>query len=179
MLRLARRSAWLSSLSRVKNSATVSGHQHDNAAPGKQRPAGDRRLDQPKMCRSVGDAVVRIGNVIRLASRLIGRCSFPMIDFLRLLVCALTRLFRSRARLEAEILVLRHQLNVLRRKVPKRVVFRSVDRLVLAGLYRLAPSVLDSLKILKPETVIRWHRAGSGPFGGGNRGRVVADRRCR
>jgi hypothetical protein len=41
-----------------------------------------------------------------------------MIDFFRLLVCALTRLFRSRARLEAEILVLRHQLNVLRRRSP-------------------------------------------------------------
>jgi transposase InsO family protein len=90
----------------------------------------------------------------------IGRCSFPMIDFLRLLACALTRLFRSRTRLEAEILVLRHQLNVLRRKAPKRVALSSIDRLVFAGLYRLAPGVLDALKILKPETVIRWHRAG-------------------
>ena len=89
----------------------------------------------------------------------IGRCS-PMIDFLRLLACALTRLFRSRAWLEAEILVLRHQLNVLRRKAPKRVAFSSIDRLVFAGLYRLAPGVLDALKILKPETVIRWHRVG-------------------
>src|SRR5205809_8073123 len=83
-----------------------------------------------------------------------------MIDFLRLLACVLTRLLRSRARLEAEILVLRHQLNVLRRKAPKRVAFSSIDRLVFAGLYRLAPGVLDALKILKPEAVIRWHRAG-------------------
>jgi len=42
-----------------------------------------------------------------------------MIDFLKLLACVLTRLFRSRARLEAEILVLRHQLNILRRNRPK------------------------------------------------------------
>jgi hypothetical protein len=83
-----------------------------------------------------------------------------MIDFLRLAACALTGLLRSRARLEAEILVLRHQLNVLRRKAPKRVAFNRIDRLVLAGLYRLAPGVLDALKILKPETVIRLHRAG-------------------
>ena len=69
-------------------------------------------------------------------------------------------MFWSRARLEAEILVLRHQLNVLRRKSPKRVSFSGIDRLVFAGLYRLAPGVLDALKILKPETVIRWHRAG-------------------
>ena len=78
--------------------------------------------------------------------RRIGPCWFPMIDFLRLLACALTRLFRSRARLEAEILVLRHQLNVLRRKAPERVAFSSVDRLVFAGLYRLVPGVLDALK---------------------------------
>jgi hypothetical protein len=83
-----------------------------------------------------------------------------MIELLRLLPCALTGLLRSRARLEAEILVLRHQLNVLSRKAPKRVAFKTIDRLVFAGLYRLAPGVLDALKILKPETVIRWHRAG-------------------
>jgi transposase InsO family protein len=69
-------------------------------------------------------------------------------------------LFRPRAALEAEILVLRHQLNVLRRKSPRRLAFSNVDRMVFAGLYRVAPGVLDALKILKPQTVIRWHRAG-------------------
>jgi hypothetical protein len=62
--------------------------------------------------------------------------------------------------LQAEVLVLRHQLNVLRRKAPKRLAFSTVDRQVFAGLYRLAPGVLEALKILKPQTVIRWHRAG-------------------
>src|SRR3954453_17413034 len=83
-----------------------------------------------------------------------------MIDFLMLLACVLTRLFRSRARLEAEILVLRHQLNILQRKSTERAAFKNIDRLVFAGLYRLVPGVLDALKIHKPETVIRWHRAG-------------------
>jgi hypothetical protein len=83
-----------------------------------------------------------------------------MSDLCRLIWCALIGLFRSRAALEAEILVLRHQLNVLRRKSPKRLAFGNVDRLVFAGLYRVAPGVLDALKILKPQTVIRWHRAG-------------------
>jgi transposase InsO family protein len=73
--------------------------------------------------------------------------------------CAIAGLFRSRAALQAEILVLRHQLNVLRRRSPKRVAVSNVDRLVLVGLYRLAPKVLDALKILQPETVVRWHRA--------------------
>jgi hypothetical protein len=50
--------------------------------------------------------------------------------------------------------------NVLRRKAPKRFVFSDFDRLVFASLYRLAPSILNALVIVKPETVIRWHRAG-------------------
>src|SRR5258707_10104401 len=83
-----------------------------------------------------------------------------MSDLCRLIWCAFIGLFRTRATLEAEVLVLRHQLNVLRRKSPKRVVFGNVDRLVFTALYRVAPRVLDALKILKPQTVIRWHRAG-------------------
>ena len=83
-----------------------------------------------------------------------------MSDLCRLIWCGLIGLFRSRAALEAEVLVLRHQLNVLRRKSPKRVALGSIDRLLLVGLYRLAPGVLDALKIIRPETLIRWHRAG-------------------
>jgi hypothetical protein len=83
-----------------------------------------------------------------------------MSDLCGLIWCALIGLFRSRAALEAETLVLRHQLNVLRRKSRKRLAFGSIDRLVFAGLYRVAPGILDALKILKPQTVIRWHRDG-------------------
>ena len=83
-----------------------------------------------------------------------------MRDVCRLICSALIGLFRSRASLQAEILTLRHQLSVLRRKSPQRLTFTSIDRLVFAGLYRLAPGVLDALKIVGPETVIRWHRAG-------------------
>jgi hypothetical protein len=46
---------------------------------------------------------------------------------------------------------------------------------VFAGLYHLAPEVLDAVKILKPETIIRWHRAGSEPGGAGNQGRAAVD----
>jgi hypothetical protein len=83
-----------------------------------------------------------------------------MSDLCRLIWCALIGAFRSRAALEAEILVLRHQLNVLRRKSPKRVALSSIDRLLLVGLYRLTPGVLEALKIIRPETLLRWHRAG-------------------
>jgi hypothetical protein len=87
-----------------------------------------------------------------------------MFDALKLLWSALADLFRARARLEAEILVLRQQINVLRRKSPKRVVLSNVDRLVFVGLYRFGPGVLDALAIIRPETVIRWHRAGFRSF---------------
>ena len=62
-----------------------------------------------------------------------------MRDVCSLIWLALIGLFRSRASLQAEILTLRHQLNVLRRKSPQRLTFTSIDRLVFAGLYRLAP----------------------------------------
>jgi hypothetical protein len=48
---------------------------------------------------------------------------------------------------------------VLRRRAPKRVAVSNIDRLVFAGLYHLAPEVLDAVKLLKPQTIIRWHRA--------------------
>src|SRR5260221_6272986 len=83
-----------------------------------------------------------------------------MVDVLVLLWSALTSLFRSRGRLEAEILVLRQQINVLRRPSRKRFVFGTFDRLVFVGLYRLVPGIVDALSIVRPETVVRWHRAG-------------------
>jgi hypothetical protein len=83
-----------------------------------------------------------------------------MCNLCRLIWYALVGLFRSCASLQAENLALRHQLNILRRKSPKRPVLGSVDRLVFAGLYGLAPCVLSALAVVRPETVIRWHRAG-------------------
>jgi hypothetical protein len=63
-----------------------------------------------------------------------------MVNAFMLLWSALSGLFRTRARLELEILVLRQQINVLRRKCPKRVAFGNFDRLMFVGLYRLVPS---------------------------------------
>src|SRR5260370_15918249 len=83
-----------------------------------------------------------------------------MRDVCSVIWVALSGLSRSRASLQAEILTVLHQLNVVRRKSPQRITFTSIDRLVFSGLYRLAPGVLDALKIVRPETVIRWHRAG-------------------
>jgi transposase InsO family protein len=72
----------------------------------------------------------------------------------------LALLFRSRASLEAEILILRHQLNIQRRHLPKRLNFNAMDRLIFVALYRLLPGTLNALMLVKPDTVVRWHRAG-------------------
>src|ERR1700704_1493765 len=83
-----------------------------------------------------------------------------MREVCSLIWLALVGAFRSRASLEAENTILRHQLNVLQRKSSKRPTFGMLDRLIFAGLYRLAPKVLGALAIVRPETVIKWHRAG-------------------
>jgi hypothetical protein len=83
-----------------------------------------------------------------------------MAEVFRLIVWAILDLFRSRASLEAEIVALRQQLNVLRRKSTRRPAFSAFDRLFFAGLYRIAPGIKNALAIVRPETVIRWHRAG-------------------
>src|SRR5258707_4912971 len=83
-----------------------------------------------------------------------------MTDLCRLIFWTLVDLMRARATLEAEIWVLRQQINVLRRAVPGRQSFGIFDRLIFVGLYRLFPKACDALVIVKPDTIIRWHRAG-------------------
>src|SRR3974377_1718985 len=83
-----------------------------------------------------------------------------MVEFCRLIWCALVGFFPPRASVQAELLLVLHQPNVLRRKSPKRSTFSKFDRLIFAGLYGLAPNVLSALAIVKPETVIGWARSG-------------------
>ena len=83
-----------------------------------------------------------------------------MLALLIRLLLALRSVSEARASREAEILVLRQQLLVLSRKSRKRVHLRNIDRLILVWLCRLFPSVLDAVVIVKPETMLRWHRRG-------------------
>ena len=100
-----------------------------------------------------------------------------MVELLQLIWSALMGLFRSRASREAEIVALRHQLNVLQRKSPRRPTFNGLDRLIFVVLFRIAPGITDALKIVEPETVIRWHRSGFHQFWPGNRALAAADQR--
>jgi len=83
-----------------------------------------------------------------------------MMAFLILFLHVLVSPFKTQARLEAEIVLLRHQLSVLRQRVPSRPKLTVADRLLFVWLYRLFPSVLDAVTVVQPETVIRWHRTG-------------------
>ena len=84
-----------------------------------------------------------------------------MLGMVELLLSWLASLVNSRRRLEAENLLLRHQLNILRRRASRRLRLTNGDRLAFIWLYRLCPSVVDAVAIIRPETVMRWHRQGS------------------
>src|ERR1700687_2985088 len=101
-----------------------------------------------------------------------------------LFVRVLCNCFKSRRRLEAEVLVLRHQLNVLQQRAPHRLCLTWIDRALFVWLYRGFPRILDAITIVRPETIVHWHRKGfaaywrwkSRPLGGRPRiGKEVRD----
>jgi transposase InsO family protein len=83
-----------------------------------------------------------------------------MIGLLWFVVAVLASPFKSKIRLEAENATLRHQLVVLRRQVKGRARLTSNDRWFFVQLYRWFPSILPVVMIIRPETLVRWHRAG-------------------
>src|ERR1700722_3609270 len=83
-----------------------------------------------------------------------------MIGLLWFVLAVLASPFKSRLRLEAENVTLRHQLMVLQRRLRGRVRLTNHDRWFLIQLYRWFPSILSVLTIIRPETLVRWHRAG-------------------
>ena len=83
-----------------------------------------------------------------------------MIGLLCFVVAVLASPFKSKIRLEAENATLRHQLVVLRRKLKGRARLTNNDRWFFVQLYRWFPSILSVLMIIRPETLVRWHRAG-------------------
>ena len=83
-----------------------------------------------------------------------------MIALLCFVLTVLAAPFKSTSRLEAENAALRHQLIVLRRKVHGRVQLTNNDRWFFIQLYRWFPSIKQVLTIVRPETLVRWHRAG-------------------
>src|SRR5262245_30834811 len=87
-----------------------------------------------------------------------------MIAVLHMLGMLVADVFKSRMRLEAENLFLRHQLNIALRRAPPRVCLRGSDRARMVLLVRLWPSLLGVAQVVEPETILRWHRAGFRAF---------------
>jgi hypothetical protein len=83
-----------------------------------------------------------------------------MVGLLFFLLRLLLSPFRPISRLEAENAALRRQLMVLQRQVRGRVQFTNSDRLFFLQLYRWFPSIVKAMTIIRPETLVRWHRAG-------------------
>ena len=83
-----------------------------------------------------------------------------MLVFLRLLPVLIANLFKSRRRLEAENLFLRHQLNIALRRRPARLPLRGSDRALLVWMTRFWPSLLGMAQVVEPATILRWHQAG-------------------
>src|SRR6202040_2988575 len=83
-----------------------------------------------------------------------------MIALISFVLAVLVSPFKSKSRLEAENAVLRHQLIVLRRSMRGRVQPTDSDRWFLVQMYRWFPSILTVVTIVRPETLVRWHRAG-------------------
>jgi hypothetical protein len=87
-----------------------------------------------------------------------------MLAVLYLLGMFFIDLFKSRRRLEAENLFLRHQLSVALRRAPSRVQLGGCDRALLVWMTRLWPSLLGVTQVVQPETILRWHRSGFKAF---------------
>src|ERR1700730_8699930 len=83
-----------------------------------------------------------------------------MITLLCFLLTLVASPFKSKSRLAAENAALQHQLTVLQRKVRGGVRLTNSDRLFLVLLYRWCPAVLKAITIIRPETLVRWHRTG-------------------
>src|SRR6266481_5439598 len=83
-----------------------------------------------------------------------------MVTILSAVVSIFAFRFRSRASLELKLIALQHQLAVLRRQRPGRPQLSSLDRLLWVWLYRIWPQVIDAMVLVKPTTVVQWHRKG-------------------
>ena len=83
-----------------------------------------------------------------------------MLAILHLLGTFVANLFKSRRRLEVENLFLRHQLNIALRRAPHRLRLRGSDRALMVWMTRLWPSLLGLSRVVQPDTILRWHRAG-------------------
>src|SRR5215831_4562417 len=98
-----------------------------------------------------------------------------MLLLFKTLLAVVPSILRSRAAVELENLALRHQIGVLQRSAAKRAKLTSGDRLFWICLSRLWRDWRSALAIVKPETVVAWHRAAFRASGPGKCGVAYLD----
>jgi transposase InsO family protein len=87
-----------------------------------------------------------------------------MLVLLKSIIWSLFRRIVAGSAADAENVALRHQVRVLHSQLRRRPKLTRWDRLLFASLYHVHSDVLRSISIVRPETVVRWHRAGFGLF---------------
>src|SRR5262245_10108090 len=102
-----------------------------------------------------------------------------MVELLRLILHVMASLFRPRTKLVAEILILRQQLNVLRRQVSKRPQLSNTDRFLFVWLYRWFPSVLARLQFFAQRRSSAGIARGSSRTGASGHANRLAGRESR
>ena len=106
---------------------------------------------------------------VRQIFRFVAVAHSLMLTFLAAITSLLSFRLRSRASLELEVIALRHQLAVLKRRRLGRTKLFYADRLLWIWLYRIWPQAANLLVLVKPTTLLQWHRKASGSRGGGDR----------
>jgi transposase InsO family protein len=83
-----------------------------------------------------------------------------MLTLVQLFIALISNWFKSPRRLEIENLYLRHQLNIAMRRAPRRFQLRGADRALMVWMTRRWPNLLTLSRVVRPDTILRWHRAG-------------------
>ena len=88
-----------------------------------------------------------------------------MLTLVQLFVALISNCFKSPRRLEVENLYPRHQLNIAMRRAPRHFQLRGADRALMVWMTRRWPNLLTLSRVVRPDTILRWHARGSAPTG--------------
>ena len=106
-------------------------------------------------------ANVGIPLVLKSIVDALGKNHAQLVLPLALVVVVTDWVWHRRAAVEAEMFMMRQQIIVLRRARPGRVPLLAADSIVLTWVCQLFPKARGALVIVRPDPVVRWHRAGS------------------
>ncbi len=83
-----------------------------------------------------------------------------MLTLIKIVAAQIASFLRSRVAVQVENALLRHQVEILRRRAPRRVRVSPADRMIFKLFLRLWPRSAQFISIVNPKTIVRWHREG-------------------